>query len=158
MAEKRILLIVGGGIAAYKSLELTRLLKKAGLGVRAILTRAGEKFVTPMSLAALTGEPLRLSLDLDLQTALEEVVAKGMTEMSAKGAVGILMEADTGRIRAMASLPDFDPNLRPALPLSGDPADSVLFNRASERRMRRGAMPDSRNACAVRSSIRLNHR
>lgn len=62
LPEKRILLIVGGGIAAYKSLELTRLLKKAGLGVRAILTRAGEKFVTPMSLAALTGEPVRTDL------------------------------------------------------------------------------------------------
>jgi phosphopantothenoylcysteine decarboxylase/phosphopantothenate--cysteine ligase len=51
--EKRVLLIVGGGIAAYKALELTRLLRKAGIGVRPILTRAGAEFVTPLSLSAL---------------------------------------------------------------------------------------------------------
>ena len=54
MSDKRILLIVGGGIAAYKALELTRLLRKAGIGVRPILTRAGEQFVTPLSLAAIS--------------------------------------------------------------------------------------------------------
>ena len=53
MSEKRVLLIVGGGIAAYKSLELARLLRKAGVGVRPILTSAGAQFVTPLSLAAL---------------------------------------------------------------------------------------------------------
>ena len=53
MSEKRILLIVGGGIAAYKSLELTRRLRKAGVGVRPILTKAGAEFVTPLSLSAL---------------------------------------------------------------------------------------------------------
>jgi phosphopantothenoylcysteine decarboxylase/phosphopantothenate--cysteine ligase len=51
--QKRILLIVGGGIAAYKSLELTRLLRKAGIAVRPILTKAGAEFVTPLSLSAL---------------------------------------------------------------------------------------------------------
>lgn len=49
----RVLLIVGGGIAAYKALELTRLLRKAAIGVRPILTRAAAQFVTPLSLAAL---------------------------------------------------------------------------------------------------------
>ncbi|HEX5380140.1 MAG TPA: bifunctional phosphopantothenoylcysteine decarboxylase/phosphopantothenate--cysteine ligase CoaBC [Phenylobacterium sp.] len=53
MSEKRVLLIVGGGIAAYKSLELARLLRKAGVAVRPILTRAGAEFVTPLSLSAL---------------------------------------------------------------------------------------------------------
>lgn len=53
MAEKRILLIVGGGIAAYKALELTRLARKAGLAVRPIVTKAGAQFVTPLSLSAL---------------------------------------------------------------------------------------------------------
>jgi phosphopantothenoylcysteine decarboxylase/phosphopantothenate--cysteine ligase len=53
LSDKRILLIVGGGIAAYKSLELTRLLRKAGVAVRPILTRAGAEFVTPLSLSAL---------------------------------------------------------------------------------------------------------
>ncbi|CAN7157480.1 bifunctional phosphopantothenoylcysteine decarboxylase/phosphopantothenate--cysteine ligase CoaBC [Phenylobacterium sp. LjRoot164] len=54
LSDKRILLIVGGGIAAYKALELTRLLRKAGIGVRPILTKAGEQFVTPLSLAAIS--------------------------------------------------------------------------------------------------------
>ena len=53
MDDKRVLLIVGGGVAAYKALELTRLLRKAGVAVRPILTRAGAQFVTPLSLAAL---------------------------------------------------------------------------------------------------------
>jgi phosphopantothenoylcysteine decarboxylase/phosphopantothenate--cysteine ligase len=53
VAEKRILLIVGGGVAAYKALELTRLLRKAGMAVRPILTAAGAQFVTPLSLSAL---------------------------------------------------------------------------------------------------------
>jgi phosphopantothenoylcysteine decarboxylase/phosphopantothenate--cysteine ligase len=58
MSGKSVLLIVGGGIAAYKALELTRLLKKRGHGVRAILTKAGEEFVTPLSLSSLTGEKI----------------------------------------------------------------------------------------------------
>ena len=53
---KRILLIVGGGIAAYKSLELVRALKKRHLAVRCILTRAGKEFVMPLSLASLSGD------------------------------------------------------------------------------------------------------
>ena len=54
MAEKRVLLIVGGGIAAYKGLELVRRLRKAGIGVTCILTKAGAQFVTPLSLSALS--------------------------------------------------------------------------------------------------------
>jgi cell division protein FtsI (penicillin-binding protein 3) len=86
-----------------------------------------------------TAEPLRLSIDLAVQTALEEVLAAGMAEMHAKGAFGILMEAGTGQIRALASLPDFDPNLRPPLPTRGDPADSPLFNRAAQGRYELGS-------------------
>jgi phosphopantothenoylcysteine decarboxylase/phosphopantothenate--cysteine ligase len=56
MNGKRILLIVGGGIAAYKSLDLVRRLKERGAAVRAILTRGGAEFVTPLSLAVLTEE------------------------------------------------------------------------------------------------------
>ena len=53
--KRNVLLIVSGGIAAYKSLELVRLLTKADYGVSAVLTRAGAQFVTPLSLQALTG-------------------------------------------------------------------------------------------------------
>ena len=53
-ALKRVLLVVAGGIAAYKALELVRLLRKAGYGVTAVLTEGGAHFVTPLSLQALT--------------------------------------------------------------------------------------------------------
>jgi phosphopantothenoylcysteine decarboxylase/phosphopantothenate--cysteine ligase len=53
---KRVLLIVSGGIAAYKSLELIRLLRAGGNAVRCILTKGGAQFVTPLSLAALSGD------------------------------------------------------------------------------------------------------
>jgi len=52
----RILLIISGGIAAYKSLELIRELKRRKIGVSCILTDAAKQFVTPMSVAALSGE------------------------------------------------------------------------------------------------------
>jgi phosphopantothenoylcysteine decarboxylase/phosphopantothenate--cysteine ligase len=53
---KRILLIVSGGIAAYKSLELIRRLRERGAGVRCVLTAGGAQFVTPLSIAALSGD------------------------------------------------------------------------------------------------------
>src|SRR6185312_5704544 len=53
---KRVLLIIGGGIAAYKSLDLIRRLKERGFAVRGILTKAAEHFVTPLSAGALLGE------------------------------------------------------------------------------------------------------
>ena len=55
LAGKRILLIVTGGIAAYKALELVRRLREQGASVRAVLTAGGARFVTPLSLAAITG-------------------------------------------------------------------------------------------------------
>lgn len=56
LAGKRILLIIGGGIAAYKSLDLIRRLKERGVSVTPVLTRAAEEFVTPLSASALAGE------------------------------------------------------------------------------------------------------
>ncbi len=62
LGSKRVLLIIGGGIAAYKSLELIRLLKKSGAFVTPVLTKAGAEFVTPLSVAALAGEKVYSSL------------------------------------------------------------------------------------------------
>jgi phosphopantothenoylcysteine decarboxylase/phosphopantothenate--cysteine ligase len=56
LSGRRILLIVSGGIAAYKALELVRLARRAGIAVTAVLTEAGARFVTPLSLQALTEE------------------------------------------------------------------------------------------------------
>ncbi|MDX1634522.1 MAG: bifunctional phosphopantothenoylcysteine decarboxylase/phosphopantothenate--cysteine ligase CoaBC [Marinobacter sp.] len=62
MAQKRILLGVTGGIAAYKSAELVRLLKKAGHQVRVVMTSGAEGFIKPLTFQALSGEPVRNSL------------------------------------------------------------------------------------------------
>ena len=54
LKNKKILIIIGGGIAAYKSLDLIRLLRKNGSDIRTILTNSGKEFVTPLSLSTLT--------------------------------------------------------------------------------------------------------
>ena len=79
---------------------------------------------------AQSNTPLKLSIDLTLQANVEEVLSTGMKTLNAKGAAAILMDVKTGEILSMASLPDFDPNDRPAPALTGDPSDSPLFNRA----------------------------
>ncbi len=56
LSSKRILLIIGGGIAAYKSLDLIRRLQERGAAVTPVLTRAAEEFVTPLSVSALAGQ------------------------------------------------------------------------------------------------------
>ena len=56
VSGKRILLIIGGGIAAYKCLDLIRRLKERGAGVRVIMSKAAQEFVTPLSVGAITGE------------------------------------------------------------------------------------------------------
>ncbi|MGB3844233.1 bifunctional phosphopantothenoylcysteine decarboxylase/phosphopantothenate--cysteine ligase CoaBC [Sphingopyxis sp. YF1] len=100
MTKPRILLIIGGGIAAYKSVELVRLLRKAGLTVRCVLTRAGEQFVTPLTLAALSENQVHTSL-FDLKDEVEMghiqlsreadlvVVAPATADLLAKMAAGI---------------------------------------------------------------------
>ena len=66
MSDKRILLIIGGGIAAYKSLELIRELGRRGIACCCILTSGGSQFVTPLSVSALSGEKVFTGLfDLD---------------------------------------------------------------------------------------------
>ncbi len=62
----------------------------------------------------LRGEPVALSIDLRVQGALEDELRKGMLATQAKGAAGIILDVDTGEVMAMASLPDFDPNLESA--------------------------------------------
>lgn len=70
MNGKRITLIIGGGIAAYKSCELVRLLRKAGHQVRCVLTKSGAQFVTPLSLAALSEDKVYTEL-FDLKDEVE---------------------------------------------------------------------------------------
>ena len=74
MAAHRILLGVTGGIAAYKSAELVRLLKKSGREVRVVMTRGAEAFVAPLTFQALSGEPVRTSLlDPDAEAGMGHI-------------------------------------------------------------------------------------
>ncbi|WP_147124452.1 peptidoglycan D,D-transpeptidase FtsI family protein [Shimia ponticola] len=76
------------------------------------------------------GAPLELSIDLSVQAAVERVLYGGMRLLNAKGAAAVLMDAHTGEVVSLASVPDFDPNNRPRPLTEGDQADSPLFNRA----------------------------
>ncbi len=100
LTGKRILIVIGGGIAAYKVLELARRLKDEGAIVRAVMSRAAAQFVTPLSVAAITGEKvssdlfdrdeehdighIRLSRETDLV-----LVAPATADLLAKMALGL---------------------------------------------------------------------
>ena len=100
LSEKRILLIIGGGIAAYKCLDLIRRLRERGAHVRCVLTKAATEFVTPLSVGALTADHvftdlfdrhdehdvghIRLSREADLL-----VVAPATADLMAKMASGL---------------------------------------------------------------------
>ena len=100
MADKSILLIIGGGIAAYKALELIRTLKKRGIASRCILTRAGSEFVTPLSVSALSGDKVygelfNLTDEAEMghielsRSAGLVVVAPATADLMAKAATGL---------------------------------------------------------------------
>jgi phosphopantothenoylcysteine decarboxylase/phosphopantothenate--cysteine ligase len=100
LTGKRILLIIGGGIAAYKSLELIRRLQDQGAKVTPVLTRAGSEFVTPLSVSALAGVPVHQDLfDLTAEAEMGHiqlsrsadlvVVAPATADLMAKMAQGL---------------------------------------------------------------------
>jgi phosphopantothenoylcysteine decarboxylase / phosphopantothenate---cysteine ligase len=97
---KSVLLIIGGGIAAYKSLELIRLLKTRGLAVKTIMTKAAAEFVTPLSVASLSGEKVHSDLfnltdeiemgHIELSRSADlVVVAPATADVMAKMAAGV---------------------------------------------------------------------
>jgi phosphopantothenoylcysteine decarboxylase/phosphopantothenate--cysteine ligase len=111
MSDKRVLLIVGGGIAAYKSLELVRLLAKSNIATTAILTQAGAQFVTPLSLAALTGNKVYQDLfsltdesemgHIELSRSADLiVVAPATADLMAKAAHGFASDLATTTLLA----------------------------------------------------------
>lgn len=100
MAERRVLLIVGGGIAACKAPELVRALQRAGIASRCILSDAGAQFVTPLTLASLSGEEVHTALfDLTAEARMGHielsrsadlvVVAPATADLMAKAANGL---------------------------------------------------------------------
>lgn len=97
MAHKSILLIISGGIAAYKSLELIRLLKKSGASVRCILTKSGAEFVTPMSVAALSENPVYTDL-----FSLKDESEMGHIRLSREADLIVIAPASANMIAKMA--------------------------------------------------------
>ncbi len=94
----RVLLIVGGGIAAYKSLELVRELRREGARVRAVLTEAGSQFVTPLSLAALTESPVYESL-----FSLKDETEMGHIQLSREADLVVVCPATADLLARMAA-------------------------------------------------------
>ena len=124
MTGKRILLIIGGGIAAYKSLDLIRRLRERGAHVRCILTKAGHEFVTPLSIGALAGERaftdlfdpqsefdvghIRLARDTDLivvAPATADLIAKMANGHADDLATAVLLATDKPVLLAPAMNP-----------------------------------------------------
>lgn len=106
LSGRKILLVIGGGIAAYKALELVRLISKAGGETRAVLTAAGAEFVTPLSLAALTGHPVRQSLFLpDDETAMGHIELSRWADLVvvAPATAGLIAKAANGMADDLAS-------------------------------------------------------
>lgn len=93
-----ILLIIGGGIAAYKSAELIRLLRKRGIGVTCVLTRAGAQFVTPLTLGALSEHQVFTDL-FDLKDEVE----MGHIQLSRQADLVVVCPATADLLAKMAA-------------------------------------------------------
>ena len=98
LGGKTVLLIIGGGIAAYKCHELIRLLKASGCRVRTIMTRAAEEFVTPLSLASLTGDKVHTAL-----FSLTDEIEMGHIELSRAADVLVVVPATADLMAKMAN-------------------------------------------------------
>jgi phosphopantothenoylcysteine decarboxylase/phosphopantothenate--cysteine ligase len=110
LQDRRILLIISGGIAAYKSLELIRRLRERGARVRAIMTAAAHHFVTPLAVASLTEEKVYADLF-------------SLTEESEMGHIRLSREADLVVVAPASA----DLMARMAMGLAGDLASAVLL-------------------------------
>ncbi|MGV8997517.1 MAG: bifunctional phosphopantothenoylcysteine decarboxylase/phosphopantothenate--cysteine ligase CoaBC [Parvibaculaceae bacterium] len=98
LQNRRILLIIAGGIAAYKSLELVRRLRDHGASVRAVLTEAGSHFITPLTLATLTGDKVYSDL-----FDLTDTAAIGHIELSRDADLVVVVPATADLLAKMAN-------------------------------------------------------
>lgn len=106
MTDNSILLIIGGGIAAYKSLELIRELARRGVKSRAILTKAGTEFVTPLSVSSLTGEKCYTDLfDLTDEAEMGHIELSRSADLLvvAPATAGLMAKAANGLANDLAS-------------------------------------------------------
>ncbi len=95
--SRHILLIIGGGIAAYKASELIRLIKKAGMTVRCVLTESGAQFVTPMTLAALSENEVHTTL-----WSLKDETEMGHIQLSREADLIVVCPATANLMAKMA--------------------------------------------------------
>src|SRR3546814_10754803 len=93
-----MLLIVGGGIAAYKSCELIRIIRKCGMSVRCVLAEGGAQFITPLTLAALSEQPVHTSL-WDLKDEAE----RGHIQLSREADLRVVCPATADLLAKMAA-------------------------------------------------------
>ncbi len=98
LENKSVLLVISGGIAAYKSLELIRLIKKAGGAVRCILTKGGEQFVTPLSVSALCEEEAYTDL-----WSLKDETEMGHIQLTRDADMIVIAPASANLIAQMAN-------------------------------------------------------
>jgi len=98
LAGKRVLLVVSGSVAAFKALELARLLGKAGATVTGLLTAGGARFVTPHALQAITGRPLAQDL-----WSLEEEAGRGHIRLAREADLLVVAPASADRLARMAA-------------------------------------------------------
>ena len=106
LTGKRVLLIVAGGIAAYKSLELIRLLRRAGAAVTPVMSGAAREFVTPLSVAALAGEKVYTDLfDLKDEAEMGHIQLSRVSDLIviAPATADLLARMATGRADDLAS-------------------------------------------------------
>lgn len=97
MAGRRVLLVIGGGIAAYKSLDLIRRLRERGVAVRAVMTASAKQFVTPLAVASLTGERV-----YDELFALTDEAEMGHIELSRSADLVVVAPATANLMAKMA--------------------------------------------------------
>jgi phosphopantothenoylcysteine decarboxylase/phosphopantothenate--cysteine ligase len=152
--SRNILLIIGGGIAAYKSLDLIRRLRERSLGVRCILTPAGHEFITPLSVGALAGERaftelfdpasefdvghIRLARDCDLVVvapATADIMAKMAGGHANDLATAVLLATDKKILLAPAMNPQMWDNAATRRNVAQLASDGVLFVGPNEGEM-----------------------
>lgn len=126
MKNKRILLIIGGGIAAYKCLDLIRRLRERGALVRVVMTRAAQEFITPLSVSALTNERVFTDLfDLDDEREIGHIrlsreadaiiVSPATADIIAKMAGGHANDLATSVLLASDKAPLLAPAMNPRM-------------------------------------------
>ena len=98
LENKRVLLVISGGIAAFKALDIIRLLLKEGAGVQVIMTKAATEFVAPLTIATLTGKPVLTDLfDLTRESEI------GHIELSRAADLVVVAPATANLIAKMAN-------------------------------------------------------